>query len=111
MPLVCRWDCRTEGDLLVPVGRVDVEPIVVDSDLVVWVPRRYGDLEVGGEEVRNGGVESVDGDVLEDEAWLRWLKNCPHDEDGHQHDEEEDQQAGEDSPENPSPLLPMVVAL
>lgn len=111
MALVGRRYGRTERDLLVPVGWVDVEPVVVDSDLVVGVPGRYGDLEIGGEHVGYGGVEGVNGDVLEDETWLRWLQNRPDEENGHQNDEEEDQQPGKDSPEKPSPLHSVVAAV
>lgn len=109
--LVRRRDGRTEGDLLAPVAGVHEEPVVVDPDLVVRVPGRHGDLEVGGEDVGDRGVEGVDGDVLEDEPGLRRLKYCPDDEDGHQHDEQEDQQPGEDPPEYYSPLLPVVAAV
>lgn len=108
--LVCRRYGCTVRDLLVPVGGVDVEPVVVDADLVVRVPGRYGDLEIGGQEVGNGGVEGVNGNVLEDETGLGRLQNGPDDENRYQNDEKEDQQSGEDSLPNLSPLLSVVVA-
>lgn len=66
--------------MLAPVSSVDVKPVVVNADFVVRVPGRESDLEVGGEEVRwiAGDVEVEDGGVLEDEAWFRWLKDCPN---------------------------------
>lgn len=57
---------------MAPVSSVDVKTVVVNANLVVRVPRRESDLEVGGEEVRwiAGDVEGVDGGVLEEETWL-----------------------------------------
>ena len=70
--LVRRRERWSESDLLAPVSGVDVKMVVVNSNLVVRVPGRESDLEVGGEEVRwiAGDVEGVDGGVLEDEAWI-----------------------------------------
>ena len=68
---------RAERDLLVVVNGIDIEPVVVDADLVVWVARREGDLEAGGEEVGGGDVEGVNGGVLEDEFWLCGLEYGP----------------------------------
>lgn len=76
MALIGGWDLRTECDLLVAVNGVDIEFVVVDADLVVWVARREGDLEAGGEEV-GGDVEGVNGGVLEDEFWLCGLEYGP----------------------------------
>ncbi|PON97416.1 hypothetical protein TorRG33x02_068830 [Trema orientale] len=76
--LVGGRDSGAVGDLLVVVDREDVEPVVVDPDLVVRVARGDGDLEVGGQEVGDGGVEGVDGDVLEYESGLRGLQYGPH---------------------------------
>lgn len=88
--LVHRWDECDEGDLLVTVCRVDVEPVIVDADLVVGVAGGDGDLEAGGEDVGYGVVEVEDGDVLEDEAGFGGLEDGPHDEDGDEQDEVED---------------------
>lgn len=44
--LVGGGDGGAEGDLLAPVGGVDVEPVVVDADLIVGVSGGEGDLEV-----------------------------------------------------------------
>lgn len=70
--LIRRRDRCSESDLLAMVSSVDVKAVVVDADLVVRVPGRESDLEVGAEEVRwiAGDVEGVDGGVLEDENWL-----------------------------------------
>ena len=70
--LVRRRDRCSVSDLLVLVSSVDLKTVVVNADLVVRVPGRESDLEVGGEEVRwiTGDVEGVDGGVLEDETWL-----------------------------------------
>lgn len=92
--LVVRRDPRTKGDLLVPVDGVDVEAVVVDAEVFVGVVCSDSDLEVGGEEVRDGGVEVVDGDVLKDELRLLRAENCPHEEDGDKEDEVEDEEAG-----------------
>lgn len=70
MALVGGLDDGGEGDLLVVVGSVDVETIIVDSDAVVGVAGRDGDLEVGGEGAGGGGVELVGGRLLEEEARL-----------------------------------------
>lgn len=64
MALIGGWDLCTECDLLVAVNSIDIEFVVVDADLVVWVARREGDLEAGGEEVWVGDVEGVNGGVL-----------------------------------------------
>ena len=88
--LVYRRDERRERDLLRTVGRVDVEPVIVDADLVVRVSGGDGDLEAGGEDIGGGGVEVEDGDVLEDEAGLGGLEDGPHDEDCDEEDEVED---------------------
>lgn len=80
--LVGLRDSGPVRDLLVVVNGEDVEAVVVDSDLVVGVSGGDCDLEVGSEEVWDGGVEGVDGDVLEDEAGLRGLKDRPDDQDG-----------------------------
>jgi len=74
--LIGGWDLRTECDLLVAVNGIDIELVVVDADLVVWVARREGDLEAGGEEV-GGDVEGVNGGVLEDEFWFCGLEYGP----------------------------------
>lgn len=57
---------------MAPVISVDVKTVVVNADLVVRVPGRESDLEIGCEEVRwiSGDVEGVDGGVLEEETWL-----------------------------------------
>lgn len=65
--LVHRGYESREGDLLATVCRIDVELVVVDADLVVRVSGGDGDLEAGGEDVGDGGVEVENGDVLEDE--------------------------------------------
>lgn len=68
-------------------------------------------MEIGGEEVRDGGVEGVNGDVLENEGRLGGTENCPYDENNEEDDEEEDQNAGEKPPEDFSSLAFVVVAL
>ena len=76
MALIGGLDLRTECDLLVAVNGIDIELVVVDADLVVWVARGEGDLEAGGEEV-GGDVEGVNGGVLEDEFWFCGLEYGP----------------------------------
>ncbi|KAK8540063.1 hypothetical protein V6N13_048836 [Hibiscus sabdariffa] len=86
-----RWrDGGAEGDLLVIVSGVNVEAVVVDADPVVGVSRRKSELEVGGEEAGGGGVESVDGGVLEDEPGLAGTKDCPDEENCYEDEQEED---------------------
>ena len=64
MALVRRRDGRTVGDLLVAVVDIGVEPVVIDSDVVVGIAGGESDLEVGGEEVGDGGIEGIEGDVF-----------------------------------------------
>ena len=78
--LVCRLDEDGESNLLAAVGGVGVELVVVDPDLVVRVAGGDGDLDVGGQKVRVGDVEGVDGGVLEDESRLLGLQDCPNQE-------------------------------
>lgn len=68
--LIRRRDGGSEGDLLAPVGHIGVETVVVDADFVVGIARGKCDLEVGSEEVRDCGVEGINGDVSEDEGWF-----------------------------------------
>ncbi|KAK8496811.1 hypothetical protein V6N13_126155 [Hibiscus sabdariffa] len=79
-----------KGDLLVIVSGVNVESVVVNADSVVGVPGGQGELEVGGEEVGGGGVECVDGGVLEDEPGLAGTKDCPNEENCYEDYHEED---------------------
>lgn len=109
VPLVRSRDSSPLGNLLVPVGGIDFQPVVVDADLVVGVPGRDGDLERGGEEARvGGGVEGVEGGVLEDEPRLVGVEDCP----GDQHDDEEDEHDHQAILEQPIPeLRPLLVAM
>lgn len=109
--LVGGGDGGAEGDLLAVIGGVDVEPVVVDADLVVGVSGGEGHLEVGGEEVRCGEVEGVDGGVLEDEPGLVWLEDGPDEEHHHQNDEGQDKYCSAQPPEEPSPLVPVAAAV
>jgi len=79
--LVCRREGGPEADLLASIGGVDVHFGVVDGDLVVRVAGGDGDLEDGGEEIWYGGVEGVNGDVLEDESGFSGTEDGPHEED------------------------------
>ncbi|KAL1821213.1 hypothetical protein ACET3Z_016082 [Daucus carota] len=100
------------SDLLAPVGGEDVELVVVDSDFAVGVSGVDGDLEVGGEEVGDGGdVEGVDGGVLEGEAGLFGLENGPDDEEGEEADEEDDEEDGADAADDPLSAVFVVAAL
>lgn len=108
MPLVRRRDGGAERDLLVAVDGVDVELVVVDADPVVGVAGRDRDVDVGGQEVGHGGVEGVDGDVLEDEPGLVGPQDCPHQQDHEQQDEVEDEEAGAQPPGG-APALPIVL--
>ena len=76
--LIVRLNDGTESDLLVPVDGVDIEAVVVDSDLVVRVPGGDGDLDTGGDKISGGDVEEEDGGVLDDEFGLCRLKNGPN---------------------------------
>lgn len=75
---------------MVPVGGVDDEPVVVNPDSVIGVSGGYGDLEIRSEEIGTGGVESIDGGVLKDEAGFCGAEDCPNDEDCDENDKEED---------------------
>lgn len=90
MTLVCWRESCPKGGLLVPVGGVDDEPVVVNPDSVIGVSRGYGDLEIRSEEIGTGGVESIDGGVLEDEAGFCGAEDCPYDKDCDENDKEED---------------------
>ncbi|KAF5473930.1 hypothetical protein F2P56_005877 [Juglans regia] len=110
--LVGGRDLAAEGDLLVAVTGVDVELVVVNTDLVIRIAGVKGDLEGGCEEVRRGGdVEGVDGSVLEYKPGLAWLENGPDNEHSHQDDEVEDEDARTDSLEYLAPLVPVVAAI
>lgn len=76
--LVDGGDDGVVGDLLAPVGGVDVEAVVVDSDAGVGVPGVDGDLNGGGDDVGGGDVEVEDGGILEGEAGLLRLEDGPH---------------------------------
>lgn len=80
--LIAWRDASAEGDLLAVVGGVDVEAVVVYADLVVGVAGADGDLEARGEEVGDGGVEGIDGDVLEHELRLLRPQDGPDQQDG-----------------------------
>ncbi|TYK04331.1 hypothetical protein E5676_scaffold21333G00010 [Cucumis melo var. makuwa] len=95
--LVGRLNAGTESDLLVTVNGVDVEAVVIDSDLVVGVAGRDGDLDTGGDEVSSGDIEEVDGGVLDDEFGLCRLKNGPNKEDCEEDEEEKNEDSGVDS--------------
>lgn len=97
------------GNLLVLVADVGVKTVVVDPDLVVGIPGRERDLEVGGEKVRDGGVEGVNGDVLEDEGGLGRTENCPDYEYGDENYEQEDEDPREYSAEDLPALILVVV--
>lgn len=70
--LIGGGDGGAEGHLLAPVSDVGFEAVVVDSDVVVRVARDERDLEIGCEKVGDGGVEGVNGDVLESEGGFGW---------------------------------------
>lgn len=80
--LVALVDRRNSGevsDLLAPVGSVNVEFVVVNTNFVIRVSGRDRNLEVGGEEVWNGGdVEGVEGGVLDYEAGFFGLEDGPY---------------------------------
>jgi len=96
------------GDLLAPVSDVGFEAVVVDSDVVVRVARDKRDLEVRCQEIGHGGVEGVNGDVLESESRFGWSKDGPYEKNSDQDKEEEHHYAPEHSLEDP-PLLSLVV--
>uniref|UniRef100_A0A0A0KKM0 Uncharacterized protein n=1 Tax=Cucumis sativus TaxID=3659 RepID=A0A0A0KKM0_CUCSA len=95
--LVGWLNAGTESDLLVMVNGVDVEAVVIDSDLVVRVTGIDGDLDTGGDEVSGGEIEEVDGGVLDDEFGLCGLKNGPNKEDCEEDEEEKNEDSGVDS--------------
>ncbi len=78
MALISGRELSTESDLLVAVNGIDVESVVVDTDLVVWIAGRDSDFEPGGEEVWGGDVEGINGGVLEDEFGFGGLEDCPN---------------------------------
>lgn len=83
------------GDLLATVGGVDVELVVVDTDLVIGVARGNGHLQVGGDEVGGGDVELVHCNVTQREAGFGGTEDEPDekydDEDCYDEDEEADE--------------------
>lgn len=89
MALICRRDGGSVRDLLAPVGHEGFEAIIVNTDAVVRVTRDERDLKIRSEEVRHGGVEGVDGDVLEREGGFGGSKDCPYQKNCDQHDEKE----------------------
>jgi len=106
--LVDGRDGGAVGDLLAPVSDVGFEAVVVDSDVVVRVARDKRDLEIGGEEVGDGGVEGVNGDVLESEGGFGGSEDGPYEKNSEQDKEEEHHYAPEDLAED-LPLLALVV--
>lgn len=81
MTLVGREYGGVVSDLLASIGGKDVEFVVVNPDFAVGISRIYSDLEIGGEEIGNGGdVKSIDGSILEDEAGFFGLQHSPDDE-------------------------------
>lgn len=72
MSLVCLVHNRGKGYLLRLVIDVHVEPVVVDSDAVVWVAGGKGDLD-GGVEIEGAvfvEIQVVDCGVFQDEFGL-----------------------------------------
>lgn len=106
--LVESGDDGAESDLLVPVDGVDVELVVVDSDPAIGVAGGDGEEEIGGEEAGDGGVEGVDGDVLEEESGLRGPEDGPDDEDREEDEEDENPHGGADCFYE---LLPLLLAV
>ena len=88
MALVKPRDESVESDLLVPVNGGDVEVFVVDSDAAVGVAGRDSEEEIGGEETGDGGVEGVDGDVLEEESGLGGAEDGPDYKDAEEEEED-----------------------
>lgn len=84
---------------MAPISGVNIELVVVNTDIVVGITRRDGDLEVAGEEVGGRDVEGVNGGVLEDECWFGGAENGPDKEDDDEDDKDEDEDAGKDSTE------------
>lgn len=81
--------------MLTPVGGINMEFVIVNTDFVISVSRVDGNLDVGSEEVWGGGdVEGIKGGVLEDEVGFFGLEDGPYDEKYHDHDEGEDEEAG-----------------
>ncbi|KAH0471119.1 hypothetical protein IEQ34_000842 [Dendrobium chrysotoxum] len=88
--LVARRELCSGGNLLVFVFSEDVEAIVVDSDAIVRVAGRDGDLKVRGEEICVGGeAELVDRGVLDQEFGLSGTENEPYYEDDEQDEDDE----------------------
>ncbi|RDX61727.1 hypothetical protein CR513_60021, partial [Mucuna pruriens] len=69
-----------EGDLLAPVGGIDVEFVVVDADAGVGVVGGEGGLHGEGEGVGGGRgeVEGVDAGVFECEPGFSWPEDHPY---------------------------------
>lgn len=122
MALVGVGERGGEGDLLAPVGGVDVERVVVDADARVGVVGGEGDLHGEGEGVGgwgNGGrgvagggeVEGVDGGVLEDEEGFGGAEDDPDEEDHQEDEEDEAEDRGEYAAGELTPLLVVVAAL
>lgn len=121
MALVGRRQHRAQRDLLVPVRRVDVHPLVVNSDAVVGVAGGERDLHGEGEGVGGEGgprrrlgacavggeVEGEDGGVLEDKVGLGGPEDDPDEED----DEEDEDDEGGDAGKYASGQLAVVVAV
>lgn len=100
MALISSGQRSAVGDLLVTISSIEVELIVVDTDFVIRITGRDGDLKAGGEEIGIGDVEDVNGGVLEDELRFSGTKNGPNKKDSDESDEEEDEDAGDDSAED-----------
>lgn len=96
---------------MVPVSGIDVEPVVVNPYFVIRVSRRYGDLEIGSEEIRGRGVESEDGGVLEDELGLAGAKDSPNEKDRDENNQVEDENAGDDPLEEFPAAFAMVATI
>lgn len=111
MALVSRRYDSAKGNLLAAVGGIDVKTVVVDTNPIVWIAGGDGDLEIGGEEVGDRGVESVDGGVLDDELGLGRTKDGPYQENHQEDDEEENDNPPENAAEELSPFVAVVATV
>lgn len=111
MALISSRQRSAVGDLLVTISSIEVELIVVDTDFVIRVTGRDGDLKSGGEEVGIGHVEDVNGGVLEDELRLSGTKNGPNKKNSDESDEEEDEDASDDFAEDYTAFVAMMAAV
>lgn len=84
---------------MVAVSGISDNPVIINAYAVVGVAGDESDLDEGGENGGPGGIELVDGSVLECEAGVGGAEDQPDDEDDEEDEDDDGQEAREELPE------------